>query len=199
MDEHKNQKELFDIEFIERKRKPPIFEKIRNDLFIFMIKMNYENGNLLFKILYDKIYRNSLYKYILNSDINVPNKTRTFLSFNKDNFHYKFLKKNEEFIIENDEDIYSENLYLQKTHEIFRYSIINKYSSFIFVIILFGGLLFQKKSLSIFSSIGLLSNIVLYIKIGSRQSELIKLQKTSFSKYQDLLVFGLYKTIYNQL
>ena len=160
--------------------------------------MNYENGNLLFKILYDKIYRKSLYNYINNSDINVPNKTRTFISFNKDNFDYKALKKNEEFISENDDDVYTENIYLLKSQEIFRISLINKYSSFFFLIILCGGLIFQKKSVLVFSGVGLMLNGIAFSRNNSKKNDLTCMQRTSLFHFQDKLIYSLYKTIYNE-
>jgi len=187
------------IQFIERKKQLPIYNKVKNDFSVFMIKMNYENTNVLFKLLYDKHYRPSLYKYINNSDINVPNKTRTFISFNKENFHYTPIKKNEELIGNNDDEIFLENLYLFNSHKIYKNTLINKYSTFFFSIALIGSIVFQRKFISFFSAIGLGWNLFLFSKLKINKSDLLQYRDTNLNHFDEKPILKIYRTLYNEL
>jgi hypothetical protein len=193
------EKENETIQFIERKKHLPMFDKLKNDFSIFVIKMNYENTNVLFKLLYDKHYRPFLYKYINNSDINAPNKTRTFISYNRDKFHYLPINKNEELIGKNDDEFFLENLYLYNSHKIYKNTLINKYSTFLFSISLFGSIIFQKKFISLFSAIGLGWNLFLYSKLKINKSDLLQYRDTNLNNYDEKPILKIYRTLYNEL
>ena len=194
-----NENENLTIKFIERKKKLPLLDKIKNDLNIFLIKTNYENSNILFKSLYDKHYRPYLYNYINNSDINVPNKTRTFISFNKDRFHYDSILKNEDVIDKNkDEEFFIDNLYLINSHKIFKYTLLNKYTTFFFSVSLFGSTIFQKKLLCVVSGVGLACNLALYSKLNVDKSDLLQYRENNLIHYENRTIFNIYRTLYNE-
>jgi hypothetical protein len=124
-----------EIFHIDRIKKKTLAEKIKekfNNIDIYFIKKTYKKEKLLFRVLYDKIYRNDIYTMILNSSKepdqeNLENKNhnsksqtrapninlaRNIFKMNEENILYFSIKPNSEKSF-NDDSLYPENRYIQ--------------------------------------------------------------------------------------
>jgi hypothetical protein len=144
----KKLEENIKIVYIDRKKNNYIkdkFDKIKENFFIRNIQRLYFDDNILFKILYDKIYRPSFYNFLINSDrekIN-PNVTKNIFKMNEDKLEFQFQKiqqfennllslSNEKF---NDDEIFGENNILLSMNKVFLKERLAKYSSFFFCVL----------------------------------------------------------------
>ncbi len=135
------------IKRIERKKKIPlkdkIYEKI-NNLQISFVQKHYKDEKLLWRVIYDRLYRIDLFDYIMNSDGKYLNISRNIFNINEEK--YKYLKLDKNLLFE--DDIYIENNFLINHHN---YYLMEKLS-FILLIpnILFFTLAILKRSKSLF-------------------------------------------------
>ena len=106
------------ITFIDRKKSEPIFQSNYDKLKKFLLAKNYKDEKILFRVLYDKIYRPDLYNFILKGGKKNLNLARNVFSANEDKYEYKLLRENDTFQFEDDE-LYSENNYLTKLHKFY--------------------------------------------------------------------------------
>jgi hypothetical protein len=107
-----------EITFIDRKKSKPIFQTNYEKLKKFILAKNYKEEKVLFRVLYDKIYRPDLYNFIIKGGQKNLNLARNVFSANEDKYEYSLLKENENLQFDDDE-IYSENNYLIKLHKYF--------------------------------------------------------------------------------
>ena len=110
--------EKSEITFIDRKKTKPIFQTYYEKLNKVLIAKNYKEEKILFRVLYDKIYRPELYNFIIKGGRKNLNLARNVFSANEDRYEYDLLKENENFHFDDDE-LYSENNYLIKLNKYF--------------------------------------------------------------------------------
>jgi hypothetical protein len=106
------------IIFIDRKNTKSLNLDFYNSLKKYFISKNYKDDTILFKLLYDKIYRPELYNFIKKAGEKNLILSRNILQANEEKYEFKALKLNEEMRFDDDE-LYSENNFLHKRHNIF--------------------------------------------------------------------------------
>lgn len=135
-------KENAKIVFIDRKKNSYLKDKLNNlveNFFLRNIEKQYFDDNLVFKVLYDKIYRPEIYKFLINSDkekVNL-NVIKNILKMNESKMEFSF-KRIKDFgndisimNLENfDDEILSENNQLVFLHKTFIKEKLARYSSF---------------------------------------------------------------------
>jgi hypothetical protein len=116
-----------EVTFIERKKYIPLGDRMKNYFDNYskhLLISNYKNEKLLFRVIYDKIYRPELYTFV-NTIQNVKevNMLRNIFTMNETKYDYNLIKENNQLKIEDDE-IYTENNFLRKVHKYYKmYSI----------------------------------------------------------------------------
>jgi hypothetical protein len=116
------------ITFIDRKKSTPIFQNNFENFKKYLLAKNYKDEKILYRIIYDKIYRPDLYNFILKGGKKNLNLARNIYSANEDKYEYKTLKSNESFNFEDDQ-LFSENNYITKLHNFYVFHKLTIYSS----------------------------------------------------------------------
>jgi hypothetical protein len=107
-----------EVTFIDRRKSKSLNLDFYHSILYYFISKNYKDDTILFKLLYDKIYRPDLYKFIIKAGEKNLILSRNILQANEHKYEFKYLKKNDELEFQEDE-FYSENNFLQKRHNIF--------------------------------------------------------------------------------
>lgn len=112
------------ITFIQRKKNEPWIEKVKSykEVFDKWIRAKcYKEEKLIYRIIYDKIYRPELFKIIMNSDKSIKNinMIRNIFQLNEDNFVFEPLRDSSTFKFTDDE-LYTENNFVNRIDSYFR-------------------------------------------------------------------------------
>src|SRR5690348_1942595 len=120
------------ITFIERKKYIPLGQrlaKLYEEFSVQQIAKNYKSEGLLWRVVYDKVYRPELYKFISSvENIKEINVVRNIFAINENKYEYKQLKENTQLDMDDDE-VYTENNYLRKVHKYFLMETYSYYST----------------------------------------------------------------------
>jgi len=170
------------IKFIDRKKSEPLFQKYYELYSKYFIAKNYKEEKILFRILYDKIYRPELYNFVLKGGTKNINLARNIFTANEEKYEYKLLLTNENFNFDDDE-LYSENNYLLNLHKKY---LIHKFTIYSSVPIGISSLFFKffKKSDNIFYFTLALAGIVFVVN----WSNFTKKEKIYKSELQKILI-----------
>jgi hypothetical protein len=128
--------------FIERKKKRSFvqtlneyFEVIKGQILI----NQYKSEKIVWKVLYDKIYRNDLFSILISADEKESAFLRSLYYVKQENGNFPLLKDNIE--LDNDDlDIFYENNYLLNSHKFY---LIETYSYFLYIPLLAISLFFK--------------------------------------------------------
>lgn len=111
------------IIFIERKKYVTLGQRVKNfyqEFLCNLVESNYKEEKLLWRVVYDKIYRPELYNFVNTvKDSKEVNVVRNIFTLNETKYPYKLLKDSADLGI-NDDEIYTENNYLQKLHKYYK-------------------------------------------------------------------------------
>lgn len=116
------------ITFIDRKKAKPFYHNLKDTFTNYMLFKVYKEENVIFKILYDKLYRPDLFNLIIRGSMNNLNLTRNLFRMNNTKFKYDQIVNNDKMNF-TDDDLYSENSYLFQIYNIFLVSKITLYLS----------------------------------------------------------------------
>jgi len=189
------------IVFIDRKKSKPIIQNNFEKFCKLLLSQNYKEEKIIFKILYDKIYRPELFNLITKGSENNLNLTRNLFNMNEENYEYRIMKNNQDLQLD-DDDLYNENSFLLKLHRTF---VIHKITIYLSVPFGIGSLYFSvinksspkfKGNLSVFGCIALFFINIrnLYTKEALYNSNLFRLvEKTNKLNYE------VYKRFYYDL
>ena len=112
------------IIFIERKKKENLVELLRKYYIRYQVSLVsklYKNEGIIWKVLYDKIYRKDLYNLLMKTENEKDlNFIRNLYYIKSKEYEYAIIKTNESFI-EDDLDFYLENNYLYQTIKYYKY------------------------------------------------------------------------------
>jgi hypothetical protein len=134
------------IVFIDRTKKKSIIERINeslNNLKSRIIANQYKNEKLIWKLLYDKIYRRDMYRIIINSKDEKDTSFLRSLYYRKQhNETFPLLKQNIE--LDNDDlDIFLENNYLLNSNKLYA---LETYSYFLYIPLLAVSIYYKYKN-----------------------------------------------------
>lgn len=157
------------IVFIDRKKSTPIFQSNLEKLQKYFIAKNYKDEKILFRVIYDKIYRPELYNFILKGGKKNLNLARNIYTANEDRYEFQILKSNDDFKIDDDE-LYSENNYISKLH---KYFILHKLSIYLSVPLGCSSIYFKlvKKSSFYFNITILVSVTLLLVSLSNYRTK----------------------------
>lgn len=144
MENEVNKRDNKTIVFIDRKKNSYLKDKLNSfieNFYIKNIERQYFDENYIFKVLYDKIYRPDIFRFLMNSDskqVNI-NVTKNILKMNESKLEFKFkriksfdndlsLLNTENFA---DDEIFTENNYLNYMHKMYIKERFARYSSFL--------------------------------------------------------------------
>lgn len=202
-------KENTKIIFIDRKKNSYLKDKVNNFIdrfFIRNIEKQYFDDNLIFKILYDKIYRPDIFKFLINSDkekVNI-NVTKNILKMNESKFEFSF-KRIQDFgndlsivNVENfDDEILSENNQLVFMHKSFIKEKLARYSSFFLCVTsAFFKFAVKKNYLSNLTMVLIAFNLGYIFYVHSKKQEILNSQIYKFMVNKNKNEIQVYKKYY---
>jgi hypothetical protein len=116
--------------FIERKKKKSFVELFNDLISNFnsrILKNQYKSEKMIWKVLYDKIYRKDLFEMLMNAE-NEKDKSflRNIYYVKQDNETFPLIKTNEQ-LNEDDLEVYYENNYLQGSNKLYKFETYSYY------------------------------------------------------------------------
>lgn len=173
---------------IERKKSLSFKNRISEQIYKTQIKLvekHYKEQKLLWRVIYDRLYRLDLYEYVLNCEDKNLNIARNIFNINEEK--YKYQKINEDLFLEEGNDLYTENSLLIKYQ---KYYTLEKIASYLMIpnIIFFSFSIVRRSRGLIYGfAILLFSNLVFNGYIHSMRSNLSnsKIEKDLKKKYKN--------------
>lgn len=150
--QNNNKKELH---YIKISKQNSIQEKISLSymkLYSYQISKHYQSTNILFKVLYDKLYRSNLYKIILNSEDLNKNISRNLIYLKEDLSEFRKINKilNQTQIDNEEYDAYDLQLENDHIFKSFSYFVKRNYCFYAYFFFLMGAVFMRIQSKSNF-------------------------------------------------
>jgi len=170
---------------IDRKKSVPFKNRVIDQYNKFLINLterHYKDQKLLWRVIYDKLYRIELFDYVMNCEDKNINIARNIFNINEEKYVYKQL--NEDLIL--DDNLFVENLFLLNYHKYYKFEKI-AFLCFIPTILLFPiGLYKRSKRLLFGFTFILLFNLLLNGYIHNKKTNLgkSKVDKELKKKYK---------------
>jgi len=188
------------IVFINRKKNSYLKDKLHNFLDNFILKnieKQYFDDNIVFKVIYDKIYRPEIHKFLINSDKEKANinLTKNILKMNESKMEFSFKRikdyGNDISIInlENfDDELLSENNQILSLHKLFIKEKLARYSSFFLCIVsVFFKFAIRNNNISNFTLFLIAGNLgyIVYLNASKQKVYDSELYKILLDKYKN--------------